>query len=102
MKMLVLLLLIFTFVFTPQESQALPATNGLYASIGTTKGIFYCILRYDLAPRTVANFVSLIDGSKEWLDYSKATVVKRPFYNGLIFHRVVTNFVIQGGSPNGQ
>src|SRR5437773_12225732 len=53
MKMLVLLSLIFTFIFSPQESQALPTTNGLYASIGTTKGISYCILRYDLTPRTV-------------------------------------------------
>jgi len=88
--------------FFPAKLEAVPTTNGLYASIATTKGTFFCILRYDLVPRTVGNFVSLTDGSKDWLDYSKAAVVKKPFYNGLTFHRVVTNFVIQGGSPNGQ
>ena len=84
------------------EIQAVPTTNGLYATFETSKGTFYCLLRYDLVPRTVANFVSLADGAKDWLDYSKAMVVERPFYNGLTFHRVISGFVIQGGSPNGQ
>jgi cyclophilin family peptidyl-prolyl cis-trans isomerase len=83
-------------------ARAVPTTNGVYAGFQTTMGTFYCVLRYDLAPRTVGNFVSLADGSKDWLDYSKATMVKRPFYNGLTFHRVIKGFVIQGGSPNGQ
>jgi peptidyl-prolyl cis-trans isomerase A (cyclophilin A) len=82
--------------------QAVPTTNGLYAAVATTKGTFYCYLRYDLTPRTVANFVGLVTGTKDWLDYSKGTVVKQPFYPGLTFHRVVKGFVIQGGSPNGQ
>src|SRR6266446_5952622 len=84
-----------------KETQAVPATNGLYACFNTSMGTFYCALRYDLVPRTVGNFVSLADGTKQWLDYSKAAVVQRPFYSGLTFHRVVTNFVIQFGSPNG-
>lgn len=83
------------------ETQAVPTTNGLYACFNTSMGTFYCVLRYDLVPRTVGNFVSLADGTKQWLDYSKAAVVQRPFYSGLTFHRVVTNFVIQCGSPNG-
>ena len=82
-------------------AQAVPTTNGLYAAFNTSMGSFYCNLRYDLTPRTVANFVGLAEGTKTWLDYSKATPTNRPFYTGLTFHRVVTNFVIQGGSPNG-
>jgi peptidyl-prolyl cis-trans isomerase A (cyclophilin A) len=54
-----------------------------------------------LVPRAVANFVSLTDGTKTWLDYSKAQVVHRPFYNGLTFHRVVAGDIIQAGSPDG-
>lgn len=84
------------------HTHAAPSTNGLYAAFTTSKGTFYCVLRYDLVPRAVANFVSLADGTKDWLDYSKAVVVKRPFYAGLTFHRVVAGFVIQGGSPNGK
>jgi len=83
------------------RTQAVPTTNGLYATFDTSKGTFSCILRYDLVPRTVANFVGLAEGNKEWLDYHKGTVVQRPFYNGLTFHRVISGFVIQGGSPNG-
>jgi len=83
------------------QARAVPTTNGLYAGFQTTMGTFYCVLRYDLTPRTVANFVSLTDGSKDWLDYSKPAVVKGRFYNGLTFHRVIKGFVIQGGSPNG-
>jgi peptidylprolyl isomerase len=83
------------------RGQAVPTTNGLYAAFNTSMGTFYCNLRYDLTPRTVANFIGLAEGSKTWLDYSKAALSNRPFYNGLTFHRVVTNFVIQSGSPNG-
>lgn len=88
------------FVFSPLL-RAAPTTNGLYAAFNTSMGTFYCQLRYDLTPRTVANFISLADGSKSWLDYSRARLVQQPFYNGLIFHRVIAGFVIQGGSPNG-
>ena len=96
-----LLLLILGCAGFCVKTHAAPTTNGLYAAIGTTKGVIWCSLRYDLVPRAVANFVSLADGTKTWLDYSKAQVVQRPFYNGIIFHRVVAGFVIQAGSPNG-
>lgn len=80
---------------------AAPTTNGLYAAFNTSMGTFYCQLRYDLTPRTVANFITLADGSKSWLDYSRARLAQQPFYNGLTFHRVIAGFVIQAGSPNG-
>lgn len=99
---MILLLVIFGCNWLSSDADAVPTTNGMYAVFNTTSGTFYCTLRYDLAPRTVGNFVSLAEGTKFWLDYSKAHIVRRPFYNGLIFHRVVAGFVIQAGSPNGQ
>jgi cyclophilin family peptidyl-prolyl cis-trans isomerase len=87
-------------IFSP-SLRAAPTTNGLYAAFNTSMGTFYCQLRYDLTPRTVANFITLADGSKSWLDYSRTRLVQQPFYNGLTFHRVVAGFVIQAGSPNG-
>jgi peptidyl-prolyl cis-trans isomerase B (cyclophilin B) len=67
----------------------------------TTKGEIVAELFDDDAPGTVANFAGLADGSKEWTDPKTRQKVKRPFYDGLTFHRVVPNFVIQGGCPLG-
>lgn len=55
----------------------------------------------DKAPKTVANFVDLATGSKEWTDPKTREKVKRPLYNGTIFHRVIPGFMIQGGDPLG-
>jgi len=54
-----------------------------------------------IAPNTVDNFVGLATGTKEWLDPKSNTPVKRPFYDGLTFHRVIDDFMIQGGCPLG-
>jgi peptidyl-prolyl cis-trans isomerase A (cyclophilin A) len=60
------------------------------------------ILLYDdKAPKTVANFVALASGTKEWTDPKTGAKVKRPLYNGTIFHRVIPGFMIQGGDPLG-
>jgi peptidyl-prolyl cis-trans isomerase B (cyclophilin B) len=67
----------------------------------TTKGEILAELFDDDAPNTVANFVGLASGTKEWVDPKTREKVKRPFYDGLSFHRVVPNFVIQGGCPVG-
>jgi len=67
----------------------------------TTKGEIVAELFDDDAPGTVANFVGLVTGTKEWTDPKTREKVKRPFYDGLTFHRVVANFVIQGGCPLG-
>lgn len=55
----------------------------------------------DKAPKTVENFIGLTKGTKEWLDPKTNQKVMRPFYNGLTFHRVIEDFMIQGGCPLG-
>jgi peptidyl-prolyl cis-trans isomerase B (cyclophilin B) len=67
----------------------------------TTKGETVAELYDDDAPGTVDNFVGLVAGTKEWVDPKTREKVKRPFYDGLSFHRVIPNFVIQGGCPLG-
>ncbi len=67
----------------------------------TTKGEIVAELFDDDAPGTVANFVGLVTGTKEWTDPKTRQKVTKPFYDGLTFHRVVPNFVIQGGCPMG-
>ena len=65
--------------------------TNIYAVFDTTEGAFKIKLFADQAPKTVENFVSLVDGSK----------TGKPFYDGTIFHRVIPNFMIQGGDPQG-
>ena len=77
----------------------LPA--GLYAHFATSEGTFVARLFEDEAPKTVATFAGLADGSIEWQDPVSRQSIRRPFYNGLIFHRVIDGFVIQGGCPMG-
>ena len=75
---------------------------GVYAKFVTTEGNFTIQLFDKDAPNTVANFVALAEGTKEWTDPRTGQKVKKPYYNGLIFHRVMDNFMIQGGDPLGQ
>ncbi len=74
---------------------------GLYAVIETTEGKITLELFEKEAPKTVANFVELAEGKREWADPKTGQKVKKPLYNGLIFHRVIPNFMIQGGDPMG-
>lgn len=73
----------------------------LYATLKTSMGDIVIQLFEDKAPKTVANFVGLATGTKEWTDPKSGEKVKRPLYNGTIFHRVITGFMIQGGDPLG-
>jgi peptidyl-prolyl cis-trans isomerase A (cyclophilin A) len=73
-----------------------------YANFETTEGSFKVRLLDQEAPNTVANFVGLAEGTKEWRDPSTGERRKAPFYNGIIFHRVINGFMIQGGDPLGQ
>jgi|SRR5919198_952545 peptidyl-prolyl cis-trans isomerase A (cyclophilin A) len=74
---------------------------GTYAHFTTSEGNFTVQLFEKDAPKTVENFVGLAQGTKEWTDPKTGEKVKKPFYNGLIFHRVIANFMIQGGDPVG-
>jgi peptidyl-prolyl cis-trans isomerase A (cyclophilin A) len=75
---------------------------GTYAHFDTSEGSFTIRLFEKEAPRTVANFVGLAEGSKEWRDPSSGEKKKAPFYDGVIFHRVINGFMIQGGDRLGQ
>ena len=74
---------------------------GLYALFTTSKGPITCLLFEKEAPKTVANFVGLANGTKEWTDPKTNTKIKKRFYDGLIFHRVIPKFMIQGCDPEG-
>ena len=56
----------------------------------------------DLAPKTVENFVGLATGAKEFTDPTSGKMTSRPYYDGLVFHRVINGFMIQGGCPLGK
>jgi peptidyl-prolyl cis-trans isomerase A (cyclophilin A) len=73
----------------------------LTATFTTSSGTFKVRLFDDKAPKTVANFVGLASGTAEFTDTRTRQKVKRPFYDGLVFHRVIGNFMIQGGCPEG-
>ena len=83
----------FAQAFTPSEP-------GLYAVFTTSEGEFTAKLHYDKVPLTVANFVGLAEGTNAWFNESDEPQKTR-FFDGLIFHRVDDDFVIQGGSPTG-
>jgi len=74
----------------------------LYAHFTTSEGNFSIQLFDDLAPKTVANFTGLAEGTTEWTDPRTGKKSKAPYYNGTIFHRVIDGFMIQGGDPLGQ
>jgi peptidyl-prolyl cis-trans isomerase A (cyclophilin A) len=74
----------------------------VYAQFITSEGNFTITLHDKEAPNTVANFVGLAEGTKEWTDPRTNQKVRRPYYNGIIFHRVIDGFMIQGGDPLGQ
>lgn len=74
---------------------------GLYAILETSQGDIVAKLFEKETPKTVANFVGLAEGSKEFTDPKSGQKAKRPFFDGLTFHRVIPSFMIQGGCPLG-
>ncbi|BBM88772.1 putative peptidyl-prolyl cis-trans isomerase} [Spirochaetota bacterium] len=100
-KLRISLTLILAIVFTGGIApvSAINTKNlkaGLYALLETTKGEILLLLEHEKTPLTVANFVGLIEGTK------KSNIASgKPFYNGLKFHRVIDDFMIQGGDPKG-
>jgi peptidyl-prolyl cis-trans isomerase A (cyclophilin A) len=73
----------------------------LFATLETNQGRIVCELYPKEAPKTVKNFVDLAEGKKEWKDPVNGKPTKKPLYEGVLFHRVIPNFMIQGGDPLG-
>ncbi|RMH42838.1 MAG: peptidylprolyl isomerase [Deltaproteobacteria bacterium] len=73
----------------------------LTATFETSMGAIHCELFEKQTPMTVANFVGLARGLKAWKHPGTGKIERRPFYDGLVFHRVIPNFMIQGGDPLG-
>lgn len=84
------------------ENKTTQKGKDMIAVFETNKGTFKIKLFPDKAPKTVENFVGLAEGTKEWTDPKTGSKVKKPFYDGLIFHRVIPDFMIQGGCPLGR
>jgi peptidyl-prolyl cis-trans isomerase A (cyclophilin A) len=84
-----------------QEKADWKQIPGVYAEFDTTMGKIVCKLFADEAPKTVDNFIGLAEGTKEFIDPITGKNMKKPFYDGLVFHRVIPNFMIQGGDPTG-
>jgi len=78
-------------------SESIELQEGLYTEIKTSKGTILLKLEYELAPMTVTNFVGLAEGTIE----NTAKSLGTPYYNGIKFHRVISDFMIQGGDPTG-
>jgi len=88
--------------FTLEEAtKGLSGSGPLTAKIDTTLVAFTCELYDKQAPVTVAKFVGLARGLRPWKDTKGGKWVKKPLYDGLIFHRVIPGFMIQGGDPLG-
>jgi len=77
------------------------ASKNPVALIHTTAGNLRCELFPDKAPKAVANFIGLAQGAKDWKDASGTVQHNKPLYDGVIFHRVIPDFMIQGGDPTG-
>ena len=73
-----------------------------YAHFETTLGNFTVELFEAKTPKTVANFVGLAEGSKEWIHPKTREKSKKPYYDGIVFHRIIQGFMIQGGDPLGE
>jgi peptidyl-prolyl cis-trans isomerase A (cyclophilin A) len=74
---------------------------GTYATFNTSEGTIVCRLFDKEAPKTVLNFVELAEGKREWTHPVSRKKSKERLYDGTIFHRVIPNFMIQGGDPAG-
>lgn len=86
---------------TGQEQKQATGGKKMHAIMDTTMGKIKILLYNDKAPKTVENFVGLAEGTKEFTNPKTGKKEKRPYYDGIIFHRVIDGFMIQGGDPTG-
>jgi peptidyl-prolyl cis-trans isomerase A (cyclophilin A) len=86
---------------TPDDSGEVTVGDDLYATLKTNRGDIVVQLFPEHAPETVRNFVDLAEGTREWTDPNTGSPSHERFYDGLIFHRVIEGFMIQGGDPKG-
>jgi peptidyl-prolyl cis-trans isomerase A (cyclophilin A) len=86
---------------TAEILAAFPGDGKLIATLATTHGKIHCELFDKKVPNTVANFVGLATGKKTYVNYKTGLPERGNFYDGLIFHRVIPDFMIQGGDPQG-
>src|SRR5262245_42790636 len=88
--------------FTLEDAlKGLSGKGTLLATFETNEGTITCELYEKQAPKTVANFVGRARGKRPWKDPTTWQWVTKPFYDGLVFHRVIPDFMIQGGDPLG-
>lgn len=98
MKNFSLIILLGLIISACSSSKFSDLEDGIYADIKTTKGEMVVALYYQQTPLTVANFVSLAEGTNEYVaDQLKG----KPYYDSIVFHRVIEGFMIQGGDPTG-
>ncbi|NND63783.1 MAG: peptidylprolyl isomerase [Flavobacteriaceae bacterium] len=95
-KFTLLFVLLATITLTSCKSKYPNLDKGLYAEFVTNKGTFVAKFYHEATPLTVANFVELAEGTHEMVD---STMKGKPYFNGLTFHRVMKDFMIQGGDP---
>lgn len=98
-KILGLLFFAFTASIFAQSKKTEATKEGIFAEITTNKGLITAELYYDKTPITVANFITLAEGTNNRM--SLARLKNKPYFDGLKFHRVIKSFMIQGGDPDG-
>lgn len=100
---LALLFLVSGLAFAKDAGQKADKNKGkkMFAVVETSKGNFKLELFPDKSPKAVENFVGLAEGTKEWTDPKTGKKVKKPLFDGTVFHRIISGFMIQGGDPLG-
>jgi len=99
MKLLLVLITLFsTIFFGCKSNKYADLGDGIFADIQTNKGNIVVKLEYEKTPVTVANFVSLAEGNNPFVSDS---LKRKKYYEGIIFHRIIKDFMIQGGDPSG-
>jgi cyclophilin family peptidyl-prolyl cis-trans isomerase len=88
---------VFIFCIALAFGQGDNLSDGMYAEFQTDKGTILCQLEFEKTPMTVGNFVGLAEGEFS----TEETIISKPYYDGLKFHRVISDFMIQGGCPLG-